>query len=319
MYKLVMLETASLGDDVDLSCFEKLCSVTYYKKTDKNEVADRITDADIVIANKAPMTEETLRDAKNLKLIALTATGTNNVDFAYVNRVGIKVANVSGYSTMAVAQHTFAMLLYLYEKLNYYDEFVKNGGYSACGKFSSFERSYNELAGKTFSVVGLGNIGSRVLEIAKTFGCMTCYYSTSKKHDSDIYERLDFDELLSQSDIISIHAPLNEGTRGLFGYKEFEKMKKSAILLNLGRGGIVDEADLADALEKGLIAAAGIDVVEKEPIAVDNPLMRIKDSTRLLITPHIGWAACEARMRCIDEVYKNIEYFIAGKERNMVN
>ncbi len=313
-----MLETASLGDDVDLSCFEKLCNVTYHKKTEKKDIADRIKDADIVIANKAPMNEETLKDAGKLKLIALTATGTNNIDFEYVNRAGIKVANVKGYSTAAVAQHTFAMLFYLYEKLSYYDDFVKSGAYSGCGRFSSFERSFNELEGKTFSVVGLGNIGSRVLSIAASFGCRTCYYSTSGCHDSEKYERLGFEELLSQSDIISIHSPLNENTRGLFGLKEFEKMKKSAVLLNLGRGGIVNEADLAKALDNGTIAAAGLDVVEKEPIAIDNPLMKIKDSTRLLITPHIGWAATEARARCIDEVYKNIEYFTTGRDRNIV-
>ncbi len=315
---IVLLETQSLGDDVDLTCFNKLGNVTTYSLTSREQVEQRIKDADIVVANKAPMCEETLKNAKNLKLIALTATGTNNIDFTYVNSRKIAVANVKGYSTMSVVQHTFALLFYVYEKMRYYDEYVKSGGYCKSPVFSVFDRRFNELEGKKFTVVGLGDIGSKVIEIAKAFGCDVRYYSTSGKNNNDKYKRVSFEEMLKESDIISIHAPLNEATRDLFTINEFSQMKKSAVILNLGRGGIINEQDLATALKEDMIAGAGIDVVEVEPIKEDNPLLQIQDSTKLVITPHIGWATVEARTRVIEEVYLNIESFMNGEKRNIV-
>lgn len=316
---IVLLETQSLGDDVDLSCFERLGSVTKYSLTSKEEVAGRVEDADIVVANKAPMCEDTLKDAKNLKLIALTATGTNNIDFDYMKLRGIKVANVKGYSTMSVVQHTFALLFYVYEKMRYYDEYVKLGGYCKSPVFSVFDKKFNELAGKKFTVVGLGDIGSKVIEVAKAFGCDVRYYSTTGNNNNSLYKRVSFDEMIKESDIISIHAPLNETTRNMFGIEQFRNMKKEAVILNLGRGGIINEKDLAIALKEEMIAGAGIDVVEVEPIREDNPLLEIKDSTKLVITPHIGWATLEARTRVIEEVYLNIESFSMGENRNIVN
>lgn len=316
---IVLLETQSLGDDVDLSCFERLGSVTKYSLTSKEEVAGRVEDADIVVANKAPMCEDTLKDAKNLKLIALTATGTNNIDFDYMKLRGIKVANVKGYSTMSVVQHTFALLFYVYEKMRYYDEYVKLGGYCKSPVFSVFDKKFNELAGKKFTVVGLGDIGSKVIEVAKAFGCDVRYYSTTGNNNNSLYKRVSFDEMVKESDIISIHAPLNETTRNMFGIEQFRNMKKEAVILNLGRGGIINEKDLAIALQEEMIAGAGIDVVEVEPIREDNPLLEIKDSTKLVITPHIGWATLEARTRVIEEVYLNIESFSMGENRNIVN
>lgn len=316
---IVLLETQSLGDDVDLSCFERLGSVTKYSLTSKEEVAGRVEDADIVVANKAPMCEDTLKDAKNLKLIALTATGTNNIDFDYMKLRGIKVANVKGYSTMSVVQHTFALLFYVYEKMRYYDEYVKLGGYCKSPVFSVFDKKFNELAGKKFTVVGLGDIGSKVIEVAKAFGCDVRYYSTTGNNNNSLYKRVSFDEMIKESDIISIHAPLNETTKNMFGIEQFRNMKKEAVILNLGRGGIINEKDLAIALKEEMIAGAGIDVVEVEPIREDNPLLEIKDSTKLVITPHIGWATLEARTRVIEEVYLNIESFSMGENRNIVN
>ena len=316
---IVLLETQSLGDDVDLSCFERLGSVTKYSLTSKEEVAGRVEDADIVVANKAPMCEDTLKDAKNLKLIALTATGTNNIDFDYMKLRGIKVANVKGYSTMSVVQHTFALLFYVYEKMRYYDEYVKLGGYCKSPVFSVFDKKFNELAGKKFTVVGLGDIGSKVIEVAKAFGCDVRYYSTTGNNNNSLYKRVSFDEMIKESDIISIHAPLNETTRNMFGIEQFRNMKKEAVILNLGRGGIINEKDLAIALKEEMIAGAGIDVVEVEPIREDNPLLEIKDSTKLVITPHIGWATLEARTRVIEEVYLNIESFSMCENRNIVN
>lgn len=316
---IVLLETQSLGDDVDLSCFERLGSVTKYSLTSKEEVAGRVEDADIIVANKAPMCEDTLKDAKNLKLIALTATGTNNIDFDYMKLRGIKVANVKGYSTMSVVQHTFALLFYVYEKMRYYDEYVKLGGYCKSPVFSVFDKKFNELAGKKFTVVGLGDIGSKIIEVAKAFGCDVRYYSTTGNNNNSLYKRVSFDEMIKESDIISIHAPLNETTRNMFGIEQFRNMKKEAVILNLGRGGIINEKDLAIALKEEMIAGAGIDVVEVEPIREDNPLLEIKDSTKLVITPHIGWATLEARTRVIEEVYLNIESFSMGENRNIVN
>lgn len=317
--KLVFMEADTLGKDVDLSAFEKLGDVTVYGTSAPEENAKRIEDADVIIVNKIPMNEEILKTAKNLKLICLTATGTNNVDFAYVASRGITVTNVSGYSTMSVVQHTFAMLFYLYEKLAYYDKYVKSGQYARSNMFSHFAMSFHELDGKTWGIIGLGQIGRKVAEVASSFGCRVLYYSTSGKHDDKVFSRVDWETLLAESDIISIHAPLSKATEGLVDREAFQKMKQSAILLNLGRGPIICQGALADALQKGEIAGAGLDVLETEPISAKDSLMQMQDSTKLLITPHIGWATCEARRRCADEVYKNIVSWKKGESRNVVS
>ncbi len=316
--KIVFMETDSLGDDVDLSIFESFGEVVRYAKSDPKENAERIKDADIIVVNKIPMKEETLCKAENLKLICITATGTNIVDFAYTNARGIDVRNVKNYSTASVVQHTFALLFYVYEKLHFYDTFVKRGDYVLSDIFSVFSNKFHELYGKTWGIIGLGTIGKGVAKIAEAFGAKVVYYSTSGKNDDPIYERVNFETLLKNSDIISIHAPLNEATRGLIGEAELKLMKKSAILLNLGRGSIVQEQALADALLQGEIEAAGLDVLEVEPMVANNPLLEVQDSTKLIITPHIAWATIEARVRCVEEVFKNIEAFLKGEERNCV-
>lgn len=316
--KIVFLETKTLGNDVSLKAFEELGEVIRYDVSDPAKNATRAKDADILIVNKIPMNGESLAMAKNLKLICLTATGTNNVDFAYTNQRQIAVANVKGYSTQSVIQHTFALFFYLYEKLAYYDRFVKSGDYSRNDIFSHFEAKFNELYGKTWGIIGLGEIGRGVAAIAKLFGCRVVYYSTSGKNNNTDYERVDLDTLLKESDVVSVHAPLNEATLNLIGAEELIKMKKSAILLNLGRGPIVNQEALADALEQGEIAGAGLDVLTVEPMEPTNPLLRIQDSTKLLITPHIAWATVEARQRCADEVAENIRAFLQGDKRNIV-
>ncbi|MBQ7833624.1 MAG: hydroxyacid dehydrogenase, partial [Lachnospiraceae bacterium] len=254
-----------------------------------------------------PMNEATLAEAEHVKLICVTATGTDNVDMEYCAGRGIAVKNVRSYSTESVVQHTFAMLFYLYEKLRFYDDYVKDGEYIKCPRFTYFGETFHELSGKTWGIVGLGEIGARVADIAKAFGCKVIYYSTSGKNSNANYERVDFDTLLEESDIVSIHAPLNEQTKHLFTYDVFEKMKESAYLLNLGRGPIVKEDDLYRALTENLIAGAGLDVLEKEPMSPDNPLFKLKDSRKILITPHIAWATTEARSRLMENVYRNIE------------
>lgn len=317
--KIVFMEAATLGADIDLSMFQELGDVTFYDKSVPEENAGRIQDADVVIVNKIPMNEEILRTARCLKLICVTATGTNMIDFDYVAKRGIAVANVKGYSTMSVAQHTFALLFYVYEKLAYYDQYVKSGRYSAGKMFSHFENAFHELDGKTWGIIGLGEIGKKVAELARTFGCQVIYYSTTGKHDNADFARVEFDVLLRKSDIISIHAPLTAATEKLIDAAAFEKMKKEAVLLNLGRGPIVDQKALADALHLGQIAGAGIDVLEQEPPEKEDPLLQIQDSTKLIVTPHIAWATCEARERCVREVYENIVSFVNGERRNIVN
>jgi glycerate dehydrogenase len=316
--KIVFLETDSLGDDVDYTPFYNIGEVIKYNNSDANENSQRVREADIIVANKIPMNEELLQHAEKVKLICLTATGTNNVDFSYTNKRKIAVANVKSYSTKSVVQHTFALLFYVYEKLSYYDDFVKSGEYTNSDVFSRFDEKFNELFGKTWGIIGLGEIGREVAAVAKAFGCRIIYYSTSGKNNHSSYERVEFETLLKDSDIISIHAPLNAETENLIDKKALKAMKKTGVLLNLGRGKIIDEEALTWALEEEEIAAAGLDVLSAEPIAKDNPLLRIKDSTRLIVTPHIGWATVEARSRCLSEVYENIVAYLQGEERNLV-
>ena len=316
--KIVFLETDTLGRDVDLTPFRQLGEVIMYPCSDSELDSIRVQEAEVVIVNKVPMNESTLDNAKNLKLICITGTGTNIVDFPYTNNRGIVVANVKGYSTQSVIQHTFALFFYLYEKLSYYDQFVKSGEYIRSDIFSHFIVNFHELAGKTWGIIGLGDIGRGVAEVAKLFGCSIIYYSTSGKNSNPSYEQVELDTLLCKSDIISIHAPLNQATNNLIGEKELRKMKSEAILLNLGRGPIINEDALMRALKENWIAGAGLDVLTAEPMLPTNPLYEIKDSTKLIITPHIAWATVEARQRVTDEVYKNIEAYFNGDERNVV-
>lgn len=316
--KIVILDANTLGDDLDLGVFNTLGDVQVYGFTAPEDVVERIKDAKVIIANKVVLNESNLQHAKELELICLTATGTNNVDKTYTNQRGIVVSNVVGYSTDSVAQHTFALLFYLYEKLSYYDRYVKSGTYVGDKIFTHFDRKFHELVGKTWGIIGMGNIGRRVAAIAEAFGCQIIYYSTSGKNNQQDYKQVDLDTLLESSDILSIHAPLNEDTDGLIGYDALRKMKETAVLLNLGRGRIVIEADLCQALEEDLIAGAGLDVLEYEPINADNPLLKIQDSTKLLITPHIAWASVEARNRVVYEVKENIISYMNGDPRNQV-
>lgn len=308
--KIVFLDAASIGADIDLSGYDALGEVKKYDYSTPEQAAERITDADVIVINKIPINETTLKYAENLKLVCVTATGTDNLDKEYLAERNIAWRNVAGYSTESVAQHTFALLFYLYEKLRYYDEYVKTEKYIGDRSFTHFDNVFHEIFGKTWGIIGLGAIGRRVAELAKAFGCRVIYYSTSGKNTQADYERVDFDTLLKESDIVSVHAPLNENTRGLMDKEAFAKMKKTAVFLNVGRGPIVVEADLAEALKNGEIAAAGLDVLGKEPMTAENPLREIKDSGKLFITPHIAWASVEARTRLMDIILQQIkDYF----------
>lgn len=307
--KIVFLDAASIGADIDLSGFDALGEVKRYDYSTSEEAAERITDADVVVINKIPINETTLKNAKNLKLVCVTATGTDNLDKVYLEKRGIAWRNVAGYSTESVAQHTFALLFYLYEKLRYYDDYVKTEQYIGDRSFSHFGNVFHEISGKTWGIIGLGAIGRRVADLAKAFGCHVIYYSTSGKNTQPGYERTDLDTLLRESDIVSVHAPLTDETRGLMNREAFEKMKSAAVFLNVGRGPIVVEKDLAEALKCGQIEAAGLDVLSAEPMREDNPLREIKDSNRLFITPHIAWASVEARTGLMDIVLHQIREF----------
>ena len=308
--KIVFLDAKTIGDDIDMSGFDALGDVVRYNFSTPEESLERTKDADVVIINKVEINEKTIGNADHLKLVCVTATGTNNLDKEYLAKRGIEWRNVAGYSTETVSQHTFALLFFLMEKLSYYDNYVKSEQYVGDVMFTHFSNVFHELNGKTWGIIGLGNIGRRVAEIAKLFGCRVIYYSTSGKNNNADYERVSFEELLAQSDVVSVHAPLDENTKGLMNYDAFSKMKKTAIFLNLGRGPIVVEQDLADALNEGLIAAAGLDVLSVEPMSAGNPLREIKDSVKLIITPHIAWASVEARTRLMEIICNQIKEYM---------
>lgn len=317
--KIVELDRNTLGYDIDTTVLSNLGEYEQYDSDTLEKNKEYIKDADVIIFNKAKMNEEMLGDAPNVKMLAITATGFDNIDLDYCRKRGIAAANVKAYSTPAVAQHTFALALYVMEKISYYDDFVKSGKYSSQAGFCNFDKQYNELEGMTWGIIGMGNIGKKVAHIAEAFGCKVIFYSASGNSTCTDYERVDFDELLARSDVLSIHCPLSDRTRGIMNMEAFKKMKKNAILVNVARGPVVVDADLAEALEQGIIAGAGLDVLTVEPMEADNPLARIKDSTKLIITPHMAWASVEARQRCLDEVYKNIEAFMNGEERNRLD
>lgn len=318
MKKIVVLDGRTLGN-VDYIKLNEFGQVIYYDLTLKDEVSERIKDANIVLTNKVVLDKENLEDATELELICEMATGYNNIDIEYAKKRNIAVTNVNGYSTTTVAQHTFAMLLHLYDNISYFDNFVKSGEYSRYKMFTNLEVTYKDLCGKIWGIIGLGNIGKRVAKIAQAFGARVVYYSTSGKNADSDYARVDFDSLLRQCDVISIHAPLNEKTKGLINYEAFTKMKKEAVLINVGRGPIVVDEDLARALDEEIIGGAALDVFEVEPIPANNPLLKIKNKNRLVLTPHVAWASEEARNRLFTDLLENISAYNRGEIRNRVD
>ncbi|WP_457635946.1 D-2-hydroxyacid dehydrogenase [Persephonella sp.] len=317
--KIVILDAKTLGDDIQLGIFEQFGDLEIYPTTEPSQLFERIQYADIIITNKVVIDKEAINSARNLKLICVAATGYNNVDVYYAKEKGIAVTNVAGYSTESVVQTTFGMLFYLLMHLRYYDDYVKSGDYAMSDIFTHLGRPFWEIHGKRWGIIGLGTIGRRVAQVAESFGCDVIYYSTSGVEREEKYPKYPLDELLKTSDIVSIHAPLNEKTKNLITIKELGMMKKHALLLNLGRGGIVNEKDLAIALDSDLIGGAGLDVLEKEPIDPDNPLLKIKNKEKLLITPHIAWTSIEARKRLVNEIVENIRAFLNGSIRNRVD
>src|SRR6056297_27554 len=307
---IVFLDASTVGDVPNLESLRDLGDVTFYDVTHPDETAKRIREADIIITNKVVLTRELMEEAKNLKLICIAATGMNNVDREAAKDLDIEVKNVAGYASVSVAQTTFAMILHLQMNLPGYDKFVKSGSYSESLIFTNMGQNYHEISGMRFGIIGLGNIGQKVAQIAEAFDAEVVYYSTSGRNTDQPYKRVDLDELLESSDVVSIHAPLNENTENLISYAQIGKMKETAILINTGRGKIVNEADLARAIDEELIAAAALDVFENEPIEKENPLLQVENSERLLLTPHITWSSMEARTELIDGIYANIKEYL---------
>ena len=309
--KIVILDRATLGFDIDMSIFEVLGEVKSYDITKPNEIIQRLQDADIVITNKVVISKEVM-DNSNLKLICISATGTNNVDLEYAKQKNIQVKNVAGYSSSSVVQLAFSMIFHIVQKLDYYKKYVDEGNWQKSQIFTHIDKPFFELDGKKVGIIGLGDIGRNFAKKASAFDCEVMYYSTSGKNSNSEYKQVSLDELLKTCDIISIHCPLNENTKDLLYYENMKNMKNGAILLNLGRGGIINEADLSKIIDEKEIYC-GIDVVNIEPILEDNPLLKVKNKQRLLLTPHIGWASIEARTRLVKMVAENIKEFISQK------
>ena len=303
--KIVFLDAATMGD-VSFEPIARLGEFTAYSSSTPEEARERVKDVDVIIINKILVDKHLIDSAENLKLICISATGTNNIDVEYAASKGIPVRNVAGYSTDSVAQSTFMHILSLIGGAPYFDRSVKSGDYSRSGMFTDPDWNWYELAGKTLGVVGMGNIGRKVAQIAEAFGMKVCYYSTSGTGHCKDYPCLPLSELLAASDVVSIHAPLNDRTNGLIGEKELAMMKPSAFLVNMGRGGIVDEKALADAVDAGRIAGAGLDVFVTEPIPEDHPYMKMKHPERMGLAPHVAWASVEARTRLVSMIADNI-------------
>ena len=314
--KIVLTDAQTVIDDlVTADCLSEFGEVISYGLLRHDEVAEAIADADMVICNKTQLNAETLRLAKNLRYIGLFATGYNNIDVDYCRAHGVTVCNAGSYSTHAVAQQTFALILEHYNKVAQYNQYVKDGRWKRSPTFSPFVYPLNELAGKTLGIVGLGAIGKEVAAIANAFHMNVIAYNRSQKNVTGVTQ-VAFDRLLSESDIVTVHCPLNKDSEDMFNKETFMKMKPGALFVNTARGGVMVEQDLYDALESDRLGGACIDVLRVEPMEEDCVLMRAKNC---IITPHVAWAPLETRRRLMDIVAENIRGYLNGTPRNVVS
>ena len=305
--KIVFLDRSTLGEDISIEKFNALGEVISYDITTPSETLSRIKDADVVVTNKVVISKEMMQQSQ-LKLICVAATGMNNIDLEYAKQSNIEVKNVAGYSTNSVAQLTFSLVLKFMQHLDFYDNYVKEGNWQKSPIFTNIDKPFHELEGKSWGIIGLGSIGQKVASIATAFDCKVSYYSTSGLNTNSTYEQKSLEALLSSCDIISIHSPLNEKTLNLLNKNNMNLLKEKAIVINVGRGGIINEADLAFIVDSKEIYF-GMDVASKEPIAEDSPMLYIKNKERLVLTPHIAWASIEARERLVEGIYNNIVEF----------
>ncbi len=315
--KIVILDAKTMGEDIDFSPILNIGETVIYESTSPEETLDRIKDADVVCLNKVVLNEEVLKKANNLKLICLFAIGFNNIDTRYCKTRGIKVRNVPGYCIESVCQHAFAILFSLMENIGYYDEFVRSGKYEESGTANHLGKPFEEISGKRFGILGMGAIGRRIASVANAFGAKVSYASLSGVKREEKFEEIPFSELISQSDIICLCAPLNEKTYKIIGENELKSMKNTAIIINVGRGALTDEYALARALDDGEIGGAAIDVYENEP-PIGSPLLNVKNKEKILYTPHIAWSSIQARKRCVEMVADNIKAFIRKESSNDV-
>ena len=313
--KIVILDAATLGEDIDLAVFDQLGEVSAYPLTDRTEVGARIKDCQICIINKVKLDEEVLKDANELKLICVSATGYDNIDTAYCKKAGIALCNVAGYSVNSVSQLTLAMVLSASVKLDTYREAVANGRYSAGNVQNILTPIYHELAGKVWGIIGYGAIGRKVAMAAEALGCRVIVNKRTPVEDA---ECVDLEYLLKNSDIITIHTPLTEETRNLIGKKEIEMMKDGVHIVNVARGAVTDEEAIANAVESGKIGFFGCDVYSVEPMPKNHPFYRIRKLDNVCLTPHMAWGAHESRMRCVNEMCENIKAFFSGEIRNRI-
>ncbi len=314
--KITVLDAATLGDDISLDCLRELGECNIYNSTDASLVKERIAETEVVILNKVKLNETNLCDAKDLRLICVCATGYDNIDVEYCRKRGIAVCNVEGYSSHSVAQTTVGMVLSLWSHLAEYNNFVTSGEYSKSGVANRLTPVYHEIWGRTWGIVGYGNIGKEVGEIAKALGCRVIVCKRTPLKD---VECVDIDTLLRESDIITVHTPLNEGTRHLINEDRLNKMKSHAVLVNTARGLVTDETAVARAVSEGKIGAFGTDVYSLEPLSEESPLYAVKDLNNVMLTPHMAWGAQESRERCISEVCENIRDFACGGRKGRVD
>lgn len=303
--KIVFLDAATMGD-VSFAPIERYGSLVCYDSSTAEEALERVSDCDVLIVNKVRVTPELIDAAPNLKLICESATGVNNIDIEYAGSKGIPVRNAVGYSTSTVVQATFMHILSLVGHAPYYDRVVKDGSYSSSGMFTDVKVNWWELSGKTIGIIGMGNIGSRVARVAEAFGMKVCYFSTSGTSHCKDYPSLPLAQLLAESDVVSVHAPLNERTKGLIGKDELSMMQPHAYIVNMGRGGIIDESALAYAVDNGVIAGAALDVFEVEPLPEDSCFLKVGHPERFRLAPHVAWASVEARERLVGMIADNI-------------
>ena len=314
--KIVVGDAATLGFDLDLSHLNSLGEVESHHTTAPHEIAARFAGADVAIVNKLRMNRDTLGEHPTLKMIAECATGFDNIDLDYCREKGIAVANVRGYSTHSVAQVTLSMALSLSTNLADFRACVASGDYTNVGIANRLEPVFHELYGKTWGIVGAGNIGGQVANVAQAMGCHVIGFSRTPKEN---IEQVSICELCRRADIISIHLPLSEETRGIIGEREIALMKKDVILVNVARGAVTDEGALAKAVQEGRIGGLGVDVYSVEPFPGSHPFAAIKGHPRVIFTPHMAWGAKEARERCLAEVAKNISAFQRGERRNRID
>lgn len=313
--KIVILDKDTLGKDIDLSPIKILGECTEYATTPPELVTERVGDAEVVVTNKIKLNRDTLGGAPNVKLICVAATGYDNIDTEFCKERGIALCNVPGYSTDSVAQLTLAMVLSLTTHLREYREYVHSGEYSASSVANKLTPVYHEISSMTWGIIGGGAIGSKVAQIASTFGCKVL---VCRRKQEGEFPLADIDTICEQADIISIHLPLTESTRGIVSRERIAKMKKTAVVINTARGAVADEKALADAVKEGRIGGLGVDVYTAEPFPTEHPYTEILGYDNVCLTPHMGWGAFEARSRCVAKIAENIESFYGGENKNRI-